>query len=42
MADDYRFGIEEEYFVVDAESKAMQKKMPAAFIMALKRDLGKP
>lgn len=41
MADDYRFGIEEEYFIVDAESKAMQKKMPAAFIMALKRDLGK-
>jgi carboxylate-amine ligase len=41
MSDDYRFGIEEEYFIVDAESKAVQRKMPAAFIMALKRDLGK-
>jgi len=41
MSDEYRFGVEEEYFVVDAESKAVQKKMPAAFIMALKRDLGK-
>jgi carboxylate-amine ligase len=41
MADEYRFGIEEEYFVVDAETKAIQRKMPAAFILALKRDLGK-
>lgn len=41
MSEDYRFGIEEEYFIVDAESKAVQRKMPAAFIMALKRDLGK-
>jgi carboxylate-amine ligase len=41
MADEYRFGMEEEYFVVDAESKAIQRKMPAAFILALKRDLGK-
>lgn len=40
MADDYRFGIEEEFFVVDAETKAIQRKMPAAFIMALKRNLG--
>jgi len=40
MANDYGFGIEEEFFVVDAETKAAQKKMPAAFIMALKRDLG--
>lgn len=39
-ADDYRFGIEEEYFVVDAETMAIQRKMPAAFIMALKRNLG--
>jgi len=40
MAGEYGFGIEEEYFVVDAETKSVQKKMPAAFIMALKRDLG--
>jgi carboxylate-amine ligase len=40
MAEAYRFGIEEEYFVVDAETKAICRKMPAAFIMALKRDLG--
>ncbi len=40
MASEYGFGIEEEYFIVDAETKAVQRKMPAAFIMALKRDLG--
>jgi carboxylate-amine ligase len=40
MTNDYGFGIEEEYFVVDAETKAVQRKMPAAFVMALKRDLG--
>lgn len=40
MTNEYGFGIEEEYFVVDAETKAVQRKMPAAFIMALKRDLG--
>jgi glutamate---cysteine ligase / carboxylate-amine ligase len=40
MADDYRFGIEEEYFVVDGESKAILRKMRSAFVMALKRDLG--
>jgi carboxylate-amine ligase len=41
MVHEYRFGIEEEYFVVDAETKAIQRKMPAAFILALKRDLGR-
>ncbi|MCC6948023.1 MAG: carboxylate-amine ligase [Bradyrhizobiaceae bacterium] len=41
MSNEYQIGVEEEYFIVDAESKAVQKKMPAAFIMALKRDLGK-
>ncbi|MEX2128309.1 MAG: carboxylate-amine ligase [Xanthobacteraceae bacterium] len=40
MTDEYKFGLEEEYFVVDAETKAIQRKMPAAFILALKRDLG--
>lgn len=40
MAGDYSFGIEEEYFVVDAESKAVQRRMPAAFLAALKNGLG--
>lgn len=40
MADDYKFGIEEEYFVVDAESRSVQRKVPSGFILALKRDLG--
>ena len=40
MADDYSFGIEEEYFVVDAETKAVQRRMPAAFLAALKNGLG--
>ena len=40
MAGDYQFGIEEEYFVVDGESKAVLRKMRSAFVMALKRDLG--
>jgi carboxylate-amine ligase len=40
MAEDYGFGIEEEYFVVDADSKAVLRKMPSSFVMALKRDLG--
>lgn len=40
MADDYTFGIEEEYFVVDAESRSVQRKVPSGFILALKRDLG--
>ena len=38
--EDYRFGLEEEYFIVDAETKAVQRRMPAAFILALKRNLG--
>ncbi len=40
MAGDYSFGIEEEYFVVDAETKAVQRRMPAAFLAALKTGLG--
>jgi carboxylate-amine ligase len=40
MADTYSFGIEEEYFLVDAESKAVQRRMPAAFLAALKTGLG--
>lgn len=40
MAGEYRFGIEEEYFVVDGESLAVLRKMRSAFVMALKRNLG--
>jgi carboxylate-amine ligase len=40
MADNYSFGIEEEYFIVDAETKAAQRRMPAAFLAALKTGLG--
>jgi carboxylate-amine ligase len=41
MTQEYRFGIEEEYFVVDAATRTVQRKMPSAFIMALKRKLGR-
>ena len=40
MAGEYQFGIEEEYFVVDGETKAVLRKMRSAFVMALKRNLG--
>ena len=40
MAGDYQFGIEEEYFVVDGETRAVLRKMRSAFVMALKRNLG--
>lgn len=40
MADEFSFGIEEEYFIVDAETKAVQRRMPAAFLAALKTGLG--
>ena len=40
MADNYSFGIEEEYFIVDVETKAVQRRMPAAFLAALKSGLG--
>lgn len=40
MADNYSFGIEEEYFIVDADTKAVQRRMPAAFLAALKAGLG--
>jgi carboxylate-amine ligase len=40
MADTYSFGIEEEYFIVDAETKAVQRRMPSAFLAALKTGLG--
>jgi carboxylate-amine ligase len=40
MKDDFSFGIEEEYFVVDAETRAVQRRMPTPFLLALKRQLG--
>ena len=32
MTHGYRFGIEEEYFLVDAETKTVARQMPAAFL----------
>ncbi|HMN50961.1 MAG TPA: glutamate-cysteine ligase family protein, partial [Xanthobacteraceae bacterium] len=40
MTNEYSFGIEEEYFVVHAETKAVQRRMPSAFLAALKTGLG--
>jgi carboxylate-amine ligase len=34
MADNFRFGIEEEYFLVDAQTKRVARRMPAEFLMA--------
>ena len=28
MSDDYKFGIEEEFFLVDAETKSVAREMP--------------
>ncbi|WP_035713081.1 carboxylate-amine ligase [Azorhizobium doebereinerae] len=40
MSDHYRFGIEEEFFVVDAETKAVQRRMPSGFFEHLREQLG--
>jgi carboxylate-amine ligase len=32
MSGDYKFGIEEEYFLVDAESKSVSREMPKSFL----------
>ncbi|MFH3478910.1 carboxylate-amine ligase [Xanthobacter variabilis] len=40
MTQPYRFGIEEEFFVVDAATKAVQRRMPPGFYDALKEELG--
>lgn len=40
MSDTCRFGIEEEFFVVDAETKAVMRRMPPAFFDAAKQRLG--
>ena len=36
MSDEYKFGIEEEYFLVDAETKSVAREMPPAFLEKLK------
>src|SRR5262249_57280060 len=36
MAGAFTFGIEEEYFLVDAETKSLVRKMPQAFLEAAK------
>jgi glutamate---cysteine ligase / carboxylate-amine ligase len=40
MTDSYQFGIEEEYFLVDAETKAVAITRPEHFLTALKSALG--
>ncbi len=40
MTDSYSFGIEEEYFLVDAQTKAVMRGMPADFMTAAKSALG--
>src|SRR3954468_16892166 len=36
MVDEYKFGIEEEYFLVDAQTKSVAREMPQAFLEKLK------
>jgi carboxylate-amine ligase len=36
MKDEFRFGIEEEYFLVEAETKAVARKVPKALFAAVK------
>jgi carboxylate-amine ligase len=40
MAETYQFGIEEEYFLVDAETKAVAITRPDEFLASLKKELG--
>ena len=40
MNEDYTFGIEEEYFIVDAVTKAVTRKPTTAFLIALKKVIG--
>ena len=37
MTDAFTFGIEEEYFLVDAETKFVNRKMPDGFLAAAKK-----
>jgi len=36
MSNDYKFGIEEEYFLVDAETKSVSRQMPEDFLKEVK------
>jgi glutamate---cysteine ligase / carboxylate-amine ligase len=40
MPHSYRFGIEEEYFLVDAETKSVAREMPEAFLTEAKEATG--
>ncbi len=40
MTDPFRFGIEEEYFLVDADTKSVARGMPHSFFQAAKAELG--
>src|SRR5262249_36425984 len=40
MADNFTFGIEEEYFLVDAETKLVSRRMPEGFLAAAKEATG--
>ena len=40
MSDDFKFGIEEEYFLVDAETKSVSREMPQAFLEQVKSVTG--
>ena len=41
MSEAYRFGIEEEFFVVDAATYAVQRRMPGGFFDELKARVAK-
>ena len=40
MADVFKFGIEEEFFLVDVETKTAARAMPAAFLRAAQEATG--
>src|SRR5260370_11300878 len=40
MANIFKFGIEEEFFLVDADTKSAARAMPAAFLAAAKKATG--
>ena len=40
MSDEYKFGIEEEYFLVDAETKSVAREMPQSFLAKVKSNTG--
>ena len=40
MADIFKFGIEEEFFLVDADTKSAARAMPAAFLAAARKATG--